>query len=155
MKRGMLLGLALVMLLAAVSAASAASTAGFNVKVTLQSVGVSLNQTEWQLGTVVADEVTATAADYFVATNEGNVAEDFTIVAAASADWTPGDDSAADVFRLRLLPATVIKTTAVALASDVAAGGTHSFGLDLKAPSSSTSGSEQIIPVTVEAAPAA
>ncbi len=151
MKRGLLICLALALLTAAVSTASADTSASISVKVTLRNVSVSLNLSEWQLGTVVPNSVTATAADYFVATNDGNVAEDFTIVAAASANWTPGDDSGANVFRLRLLPTTVVKTTPVPLATNVAASGTQSFGLDLKAPSSSTSNAEQTIPVTVAA----
>ena len=146
MRKALLLCLVVVALLVMASAAFAAESAGISVTVTLQSLGVSLDQSAWPIGTVVAG---ATAGPFaVVATNTGNVNEKFTIATSDSAGWTAGAASGVNVFVISA-GSTVLTTSAQTLAASVAPAGTSNFNLNFTAPAAGSVVAAQSFTVTV------
>jgi hypothetical protein len=130
MRKALLLCLVVVALLVMASAAFAGDTIG--VTVTLQSVGVSVSPATWPIGIIAPN--TTTAGYPVVATNTGNVAEDFTIATSNSVSWTAGAAAAANVFVIKA-DALVLTTSPQSLATNVATpSGTKSFNLIFTSP---------------------
>ena len=138
MRRFVLCLMLVVVLACAAQAAFAASE--ITVTVTLQQIGVDVSPTSWALGTMAPEAVSNTTGYHFTATNSGNVAEDFTIAAAASSPsaWAPAASSAVDAYRMGVTTATISDTAltpSLALGSNVSASGTVGFDLKFTAPS--------------------
>jgi hypothetical protein len=145
MRKALLLCLVVVALLVMASAAFAADIA---VTVTLQSVGVTLNQSSWPIG-IIAPLATANLTGV-EATNSGNVSENFTISCTGSTAWSPGGTAGLNVFKLEA-GSTVVGTTPVSLATSVAAGAKSTFDLHFQAPSAGSATTAQSFTVTVAA----
>jgi len=145
MKRGMMYLLFAVLLLLAAQAAFAANE--ITVTVTLQQVGVSVTPTSWALGKMAPGTSQTSWVSgnpgYFTATNDGNVAEDFTIAASSSAYWAPGLAVAIDTFVIGFgnaidpytsEPSYTTFTTATSFATSVPGGEDVRFDLNFTAP---------------------
>jgi len=160
MKKGTLI-LVLAMALVGLTGRAWAQTDTIEVTVSLASV-VSVNVTpaEWNMGAIATEYVSS--SEPFVAGNDGNVTEDFTITGANAANnWNIGSPAALDTFQVELtdndqtdIPLT---TSPIALESGVAAAGTHDFSLVYSAPTSDAQGGGKdhsfTITVTASASP--
>jgi hypothetical protein len=147
-----MLCLVVAALLALASSAFAGPSAGITVTVTLQSISVGVSPGSWAIGVITAG--TLATSSTFTATNNGNVAEDFTIstVATSPDGWAPGGSSAVDQYWLQF-GTTTIGTSPVALASNVAASGNSTFSLKFTAPATGSAATGQdSFTVTVAAA---
>jgi len=171
MKRGMLLCLTLVVLMVAVSAASAATTGSITVKVTLEQVALTVTGGDFTPGVMIGGTSKATwvsGAPKYTATNTGNVSETFKISASnASPDgWTHATGSSGtNVFVIAhgigvspytsepsYTAITALTPAEQSFASGVAASGQVKFDLQLTAPASnSTSTGEETITVQLSA----
>lgn len=164
------IGLVMVVLLSSV--AQAATTADINVTVTIQSVSVTATGT-YAFGTVVVSSSTVSVTAITV-TNNGNVAETFSLKLTNPGSWTavltaPGSEE----YRLSAMfnangdstfvPANHgLTTSSVASSASkfagtqtglaVAAAATRSLWLKFEAPSGTAVTTEQTIVVTVTAA---
>lgn len=163
------IGLVMIVLLS--SASQAATTADINVTVTISNVSVTATGT-YAFGTVVTSSSTISGTAITV-TNNGNVAETFSLKLTNPASWTavstvPG----AEEYRLSAMfntdglgtwgAAHYLTTSSVAssvtqFAGDergdaVAAAATRSLWLKFQAPSSTAVTTQQTIVVTVTAA---
>ena len=123
-------------------------------------ISVVVTPTNWEIGNNVnLGETKATAEDYFTATNNGNVTEDFTIVSGNSANWACGAAAGSETFVMEAKGGDLTNWTATntsqTLKSNVAQDGTVSFGLQFTAPTASEHpGEEQSITVTITASKA-
>jgi len=132
-------------------------TASITVTVTIPStVSVSVSPTSWGIGNVALGETRATAEDYFTATNDGNVAEDFTIVCGNSENWTCGSVAGNEVFEMKAkggdLGSWTDISTSKTLKENVPQDGAVNFGLQFKAPTSTSYvDTQQTITITITA----
>ncbi|MFH2138358.1 MAG: hypothetical protein ABII88_07590 [Candidatus Omnitrophota bacterium] len=154
MKKGLILGLIIVLLCAA---NAMAQTAQIAVTVTItQSISVSVTPGSYAFGGTDSGQTLSTAAGAFVATNDGNGAENLAITVGDSANWTASTAAGADAFAMNAYIgatwALIDPASGVSLDAGLAPAGTQSFGLQLLVPTStSNAGVEQTIPVTVTA----
>lgn len=153
-----------IMVVASVQAATSDSV---TATVTVQNISVSLDQTSFSYGTMPSNSASSTltlwSAAGIVATNNGNVTEDFDVYGADTADWTLAAAAGADEYVHQFCndtdndcgtpPAnyTAMTTNPQALKSSVAAAGTMAFQLRITTPNPSTVFTEQSASVTVQA----
>ncbi len=128
------------------------------ITITLAQIGVDVSPTNWALGIVSIGQSrsswTSGSPGSFVASNTGNVAEDFTISAGRTdpSDWTPGPAPGANTFAicfgLGADPYTSEPSWAcfgelpVAMEGPVSVGTDLHFDLRFTAPTSGTTGGE-------------
>ena len=153
--RNAILTLGLILCVATASAWGGTSES-ITVTVSLEEVvSVSLDANAWSIGAISLGGTNTSPT--FTATNDGNVAEDVSILATDSAGgWTLGT-SGADTFQVdETNSATTLSTTAQEIATDVAASGTVAIDLTFTAPSSDTKGGgvDHSFTITVSAAAA-
>jgi hypothetical protein len=163
--------LALVVALAVGGYALAATTAPVTITVTVEYLAVSVDPT-WAIGTVAVSSSSQNNAA-LVITNGGNLAEDFSLAQTKAANWTVGTaiaDVGADKYVLaaRLVVAkpaggafvdndVVTEVTQWCDGttkfgnggSNIAASGTQNMWLLFKAPTSTGTGTQQTITLTV------
>lgn len=166
-----ILPLVLVLLSLSLSKEVQASTTGtVAATVTVQNVAISVTDGTIAYGTLAADASISTlvspgVADQQTATNDGNVAEDFTIKGSNSAGWTlASTNTASDTYIHKFCIATcgtdaapgagftVLTLIDQSLAAGVAAAGTQTFDLRVTTPQTSTVFTSQSVNVTVTAA---
>lgn len=132
--------------------------------VTAQNVSVSVSSGTVTYGTInlsSAQDTTASGTNQTqTATNDGNVAEDFTIAssnATGGTAWTiSGTSIGADQYKHSFSTNsgstyTAMTTTPGTLATNKAASGTQNFDLKINTPSSTTDYQQKTITVTVSA----
>jgi len=163
MKKALLIvSLFIVLMAVGVPQATAADTADVTVTVTITAVlSVSVSPDSWPIGAVVEG---ASPAPYpILATNDGNVSENFLIMSSGSMigvnpGWTCGLPAGTETFAMTgqggaLMPDPISICTEQALAYSVAApDGTVPFTLQFTAPTKTGFGGVQhSITVTVRA----
>ncbi len=147
--------------------ALASLTATVSATVTLQNISVTVADGSVSYGTLAANTTKTTLSgglnDQQVATNAGNVAEDFNIKGQNSADWTLNSTAGTDQYVEKFCIATcgteaspgagftALTTSYAALATNVAVSGTQAFDLLINTPTSSTHYSSQSVDVIVQA----
>ena len=102
--------------------AYAASSGNVTVTVTIQNLSVSLSGTSWPIGTLSAGQVVPmTSGQKITVTNDGNVAESFTLRITNPAGWTAGSAAGSDTYVMQglLVGSTDAPVTADFLAEDV------------------------------------
>ena len=135
----LVMGLAVLGLFMSLISLQAGQTSAIQVTVTIPStISVSVNPTIWAIGNVSLGETKSTADNYFTATNDGNVAEDFTIETSNSADWNAGDSAGSETFVMSAKGGDLTNWTNIhpqkTLKTNVAKDGTVSFALQFTAP---------------------
>jgi hypothetical protein len=158
-----LLGCLGALLLAGVPA-EAGTTATVAATVTTQNISLSVADGTVTYGTLSSNATKSTIAadlnDTQVATNNGNVAEDFNVKGQNSAGWTLGASAASDQYVHKFCTATcaspptnfaALTTSYAALASNVATSGTQNMDLQITTPNPSTQFTQQSVDVTVQA----
>ncbi len=145
----------------------ATSTATVAATVTLQNVSVSVADGSISYGTLAVNTTKTTLAgglnDQQVATNAGNVAEDFNIKGQNSANWTLAGTAGVDTYVHKFCVATcgtegtpgagftALTTSYASLATNVATSGTQAFDLLINIPTSSATFTSQSVDVMVQA----
>ena len=139
---------------------------GVAATVTVQNISVSVGDGVVQYGTLDAntskDTTSSGVNDSQIATNNGNVAEDFNIKGSNSGNWTLSGSSGTDQYVHEFCrndggdcdgtPVfTALTTSYTELDTSVSASGTQDFDLKITTPTSSTNFSEQNVNVTVQA----
>ena len=112
-----------------------------------ESIGVSVDTATWAIGAVTIGG-SASAPFTVVATNDGNVAEDFSIEAdgVPTNGWNIGAAAGADTFAVQVTPPVIaafqLTDTATLFADEVPFSGTDtaSFDLSYTPPTSDTIG---------------
>lgn len=177
MKKQHLTSLKYALLLAALpvvfaSQTSAASTGVVAATVTPQNISVAVADGSVAYGTLdlsTAKDTTSTGVnDTQIATNDGNVAEDFNIRstdATGGTTWTLAATAGADQYAHSFCTTgggapdpcdstptwNAMTTNYAALASNIAAAGTNKFDLKLDTPTSTSDYTQKTITVTVQA----
>jgi hypothetical protein len=134
----------------------AADTAQISVSVTLESISVSVSPTSWAIGMVAAESVKESGT--YTVTNNGNVAENISIVCIDSGEWNIADSIGINQFKMAAQGGalgtsgyTSIRTSQT-LKSNLAASGTVTdLKLQFTAPQAGSETTEQTIPVTLTA----
>ena len=144
-----------------------ADTASVAATVTVQNISVTVADGTVAYGTLGVstskDTTSGGLNDTQVATNNGNVAENFAIKGSNSANWTLAGAAGADAYVHQFCTAgtgspdpcdatptyTALTTVNQTLASSVAVSGTKRFDLKITTPTSSTNFTEQSVNVTV------
>lgn len=125
------------------------------VTVTIPSViSVSLSTGAWAIGDVTLGETKASSS--FTATNDGNVAETFTIQGGESTPWACGASAGSETFAMKAQGGDLTSLTSICslqtLETPVAIGGEVTFTLSFTAPTATASiDVEHSIPVKVYA----
>lgn len=120
-------------------------------------ISVTVNPTIWEIGNELRlGEAKATTEDYFTATNNGNVVEDFTIVSGDSLNWNCGATAGDETFAMEAKGGNFSEWTAIdgsqTLKNNIAVGGSVAFGLQFTAPTATAHlDTEQTIIVTITA----
>lgn len=149
-----------------VGVAQGATTGTVTATVTAQNISVSVTSGTVTYGTLASSTSKSTIAtdlnDTQTATNNGNVAEDFTIKGQNSANWTLSGTAGVDTYvhQFCVSSCTTPPTNFTALttsnqslgAGNVAASGTQNFDLRITTPTSSSVTTQQSVDVTVTAA---
>lgn len=138
---------------------AAAQEDQITVTVTVPTVlSVSLSPDTWAIGNVALSETAETEPDYFTATNNGNVTEDFSIVSGNSTNWTCGAAAGNNTFAMEAKGGdlgdtwTAINTSKTLETDLVKTTGSVPFGLRFSAPTDTTFiGVQQSITITVTA----
>lgn len=171
--------MALLMLLLILPGQSEAASEVVTLTVTIKRISVAVSSGTVAFGAVADGAIVQTSeANDVTVTNDGNVAEDFTLALSESGPWSPGAAPGPDVFVLSGLfvgdadaptgvhfnlddvIATGEQTADGAVFGDAAfaangagvpAGGANDLWLEFKAPTSSTVFTQQAITVTVGA----
>lgn len=157
--------LALIAILTAftfVQVTYAATTATVAATVTVENISVSVADGTIDYGVLAVNSSAGTnGTDTQVATNNGNVAEDFNVRGTDSANWTLDTaNSTTDHYIHRFCASscaspptsyTALTTSYAALASNVAASGTQNLDLYITTPQTSTVFTQQSVDVTVQA----
>lgn len=168
MKKNTLLGFLVgVVSLLTVVAANAADNAAVTATVTVQNISMTLSQASFDYGTMPSNTASSTLTLFggagIVATNNGNVNQDFDINGANTADWTLAGTTASDQYVHQFCNDTdnncatpptnysALTTSPAALDTAVAAAGTTAFQLRLTTPNPSTVYTQQSAAVTVTA----
>lgn len=147
----------------------AAGTATVTATVTFQNISVSVADSSIAYGTLgtgaSADTTSGSKNDTQVASNDGNIAEDFNIKGQNTTAWTLAAATGADQYVHDFCTAgsgtpdpcdasatwTALTSNYATLGSDVAASGNKRFDLKITVPTSSSSYSEQSVDLTVQA----
>jgi len=144
--------------------AYAATTAAVTATVTVQNISVSVADGTVAYGSLATNSSAGTnGTDTQTATNNGNVAEDFTIKGQNSANWTlDSTNSTTDHYIHRFCTSscaspptsyTALTTSFQSLGSgNVAANGTQTFDLYITTPQTSSVFTQQSVDITVQAA---
>ena len=103
MKKSIFLGfLVAIVGLLTVAAANAADNAAVTATVTVQNISMTLSQTSFDYGTMPSNTASSTLSLFggtgIVATNNGNVNEDFDINGVDTADWTLAGTVGSDAY---------------------------------------------------------
>lgn len=168
MKKTILLSFLVVMMgLLTVVAANAADNAAVTATVTVQNISLTLSQASFDYGTMPANTASSTLTLFggagIVATNNGNVNQDFDINGANTADWTLAGTTGSDQYIHQFCndtdndcatpptSYTALTTSPALLDAAVAAAGTTAFQLRLTAPNPSTVYTQQSAAVTITA----
>lgn len=168
MKKSIFLGfLVAIVGLLTVAAANAADNAAVTATVTVQNISMTLSQTSFDYGTMPVNTASSTLTLFggtgIVATNNGNVNEDFDINGVDTADWTLAGTTGSDQYIHQFCndtdnncttpptSYTALTTSPALLDAAVAAAGTTAFQLRLTAPNPSTVYTQQSAAVTVTA----
>lgn len=145
------------------SIAQAATTAAINATVTVQNISLTASDGSIAYGTMAVSTtrktIAAEANDTQTATNNGNVAEDFNIQGANTANWTLAGTAGVDTYVHKFCIATctvggnytALTTGYQTLATNIAASGSQTFDLEISTPTSSTVYTQQTASVTVQA----
>ena len=155
-----------IVVLSVVGVAQGASTGTVAATVTAQNISVSVTSGTVAYGTLAANSTKSTIAtdlnDTQTATNNGNVAEDFTIKGQNSGNWTLGAAAGVDTYveQFCVSSCTTPPTNFTALttsnqplgAGNLAANGTQTFDLRINTPTSSSVTTQQSVDVTITAA---
>lgn len=149
-----------------VGGVQAATTGTVTATVTAQNISLTISTGTVTYGTIALNSSKSTiAADLNntqVVTNNGNVAEDFTIHGSNSASWTLDSvNTTQDHYIHQFCPATCSSPptnfTALTLsdqalgAGNIAASGTQNFDLRITTPQTSSVTTQQTVTVTVTA----
>ena len=150
--------ISVVMLVGVPKAMAADPTDSISVNVSIESIAVSVEPGSWDLE-IVAPGVSIVSPELapFIATNLGNVNEDFNI-SSNGTNWTCAS-SGLDLFLMEFnsgLPpwnswAGICSSPGPDLAVDLAPTGTASFGLRFSAPTAAENPGPESITVTVTA----
>lgn len=163
-----LAGIAVVTVFGWAFAVGAADTAGVSATVTVQNISVTVSDGTLAYGTLglntSKDTTSGGLNDTQVATNNGNVTENFNIRGQNSVAWTLEAATDANKYKHEFCKAgagapdpcdatpvyTALTTSNQTLASSVAADGTQRFDLKITTPTSSSSFTPQSVDVTVQ-----
>lgn len=162
---GVILSLVVMIALSFVGVVQGSSTGTVAATVTAQNISVSISTGTVTYGTLAANTSKSTIAtdlnDTQTATNNGNVAEDFTIKGQNSTNWTLSGTAGVDTYVHQFCVSscttpptnfTALTTSNQALgAGNVAASGTQNFDLRITTPTSSSVTTQQSVDVTVTA----
>ena len=144
----------------------AATEASVGATVTVQNVSVTVDDgavTYGTLGAGASEDTTSSGVDNTqIATNDGNVIEDFNIRGTDSANWALGASVGSDIYVHEFCKVdtgdcdgtptwTALTTGNQTLKASVAKDGTYDFDLQITTPSPSTSYAEQSVNVTIQA----
>jgi hypothetical protein len=156
-----LLGIAVVL------SAQAASSDSITATVTVQNVSVSLDQASFGYGSMQANTSSSTLGLWggagIVATNDGNLTEDFDIYGANTGGWTLAGSAGADAYVHQFCNDTdnncstpptnytAMTTSPQTLKNNIGTSGTVAFQLRITTPNPSTVFTEQSASVTVQA----
>ena len=139
------------------------ATDDVNVTVTLQNVSVTVADGAVNYGTqgtsTVVDTTSNGIDDSQTATNNGNVAVDLNLRGQDTAAWTLAGSIGADQYRHRFCTTTcdsspswtALTTNYQSLASSVNVSGNQVFDLEINTPSSTSSFTQQLADVIVQA----
>ena len=119
-------------------------------------ISITVDPLTWSIGVVNMGETKETGSNYFTATNDGNVAEDFAIQSGDSANWTCGATEGNEIFAMKVQGGDQADWTALdtnqTLKTDVAVDDSVTFDLQFTAPTATVHvGTPQSIAVTVTA----
>jgi len=144
-----------------------AATDSVTATVTAQNVAVSLSQSSFDYGTIDNNTASSTLLLWggagIVATNDGNVNEDFDINGADTASWTLAGSVAENNYMHQFCNDTdddcaspptnytALTTSPATLKNTIAASGTCAFQLRLTTPNPSTVYTQQSASVTITA----
>lgn len=142
--------------------ALAATTGTVAATVTVQNISLTVTDGTVAYGTLGLNATASTRSpvDLQTATNNGNVAETFTIKGQNSANWTLAATAGADNYVHGFCIATcttpptnytALTTSNQTLATPVAASGTQTFDLYINTPTTSTNFTSQSVDVTITA----
>ena len=167
MKTAQLLTIVSILLVVGITSFSrvvhAATTDTVTATVTVQNISISVSVSDGvvaygTLGTNTSADTNP--ADTQIATNNGNITEDFNISGQNSAAWTLAAIAGADNYVHKFCNAacgnpptnyTALTTSYQTLATAVAPSGTKTFDLYITTPTSSSSFTQQSVSVTVQA----
>jgi len=155
----------LISLSSVANIAQASSSATVASTVTIQSVSVSVGSGTVTYGTLATNTSESTIVsdlnDTQTVTNNGNVAEDFTVKGQNSANWTLAASAGSDQYVHKFCTSScgtpptnfsALTTSYQSLASNVAAAGTANLDLQITTPTSSSVTTQQTVDVTILAA---
>jgi hypothetical protein len=153
MKKGTLILVLALALVGLTGRAWAATTDTITVTVSMESiVSVSVSPDTWTIGSI--GEGGTAGPEAVVATNNGNVTEDFAIRATNGANgWTLGATAGTDVFVVTTNHPLTLTTSDQTCATNVSPLGTDSFNLNYAAPTTDAQGGglDQSFTITVTA----
>ena len=142
----------------------AADTASVSATVTAQNVSVTVSDGSIAYGIIPAgtskSTTTADLNDLQTATNAGNVAEDINIKGANSSAWTLGATAGVDQYVHKFCVTscttpptnyTALTTNYSTLKSNLGVGANQTFDLQITTPTSTTTYTQQVVDVTVQA----
>ncbi|HLM83757.1 MAG TPA: hypothetical protein VK254_00905 [Candidatus Bathyarchaeia archaeon] len=144
----------------------AADTGQVSATVTAQNITVSVTDGSVSYGTLALSGISATTTgagnvnDSQIATNDGNVAEDFNIKGASTTAWTLAATQGANQYFHKFCnngtcdvsPTwTALTTNYQTLGTSIASSGTKEFDLQIGVPSSTATFTQQNADVTVQA----
>jgi len=159
MKKALLIASLLAVVMVVGVTQATAQTADVTVTVTVPSaISVSLDPVSWAIGDVALGETKTLGDDYFTATNNGNVTEDFSIVSGDSANWTCEATAGSENFTMKAKGGDLTDWTAIDESELLETGvvkttGTVFFTLQFTAPTATAYlDTAQTIAVTVTAA---
>jgi hypothetical protein len=153
--------IALILATAAVLASSltlatlAENPATVNATVTVLNISVSVSPSTVAYGSrPLSATGVVPSPDNFLATNNGNVTEKFSIKGAGTAAWTLGSTPGADRYVHRFSsssqgPWTELTETNSIFASSIAPAGNVQVFLQMDLPTSTTATAQQTAPVTI------
>ena len=145
----------------------AADNDSVTATVTAQNISISLSQSSFAYGTIANNTASSTLSLFggsgIVATNDGNVNEDFDINGANTTDWTLAGTTGSDQYIHQFCNDTdndcaspptnytALTTSPAALDTGIASSGTCAFQLRLTTPNPSTVYTQQSASVTITA----
>jgi len=125
--------------------------------VTAANIAISVSSGTIAYGTVLTSQDTVTLGQTQTVTNDGNVAEDFSVAGTDSADWTLGATAGSATYRhdfcagTSCTPSTPLTTTDQSLATSVAAAGTQDVNFKITVPTSNAGTAQENVNVSITA----